>query len=223
VQALLYLAVARRLYPEADAWTFETRYLATRTEARVGWTPERDAEIRRRLATAWESIQREAFGATPGESCSSCPYRDRCPDLRAYLADADPTNPLPTTATLEELVIARQRLRDLAEIADVRRKDIDNLLRERLTSAGHDYEDVRGYRVRIKTRRQESIEQGAACLEALARVTRLELSTLIDAACTVRASELRRAIPDRADVLAVLDEYVSLDPVTYIEIRSRSE
>lgn len=154
-QALLYLAGARALWPEAKRVRFTQVWLALLPVVwprSIDWTPDLDRRARAAGRSVLEEIHREiawAPLAEPSVICRTCPHVARCP---LYAGEEDRGEAI-VVATAESLVLQTERARTRTKVYDRIARAGERELRALLELEGEEGFLAADRRVAIRTTR----------------------------------------------------------------------
>ncbi|MGE0709134.1 MAG: PD-(D/E)XK nuclease family protein [Planctomycetota bacterium] len=216
-QVGLRLAALRALHPgarvEALVW-----WVDQDVQVSVPWSEREDWFARLRVRIAYGQLQRGESTPRVGAPCARCPFRQRC---WAYQEELRTLEAAPPAASARRddprwLLEERERLKQVAALAEAGRRDLDEAIRARIDARG----ELRAgdLRARLITRRLHGWSPLALPIvaDALQRDA-LELLEEVGQVSTTKLRALLQDVPEEAR--AAVEAHATRDVTQYVEVR----
>ncbi len=231
-QTLYYLMAAKEKYPERTPeivfW-----YVKKNIRMTFRWDEVVDSMARATAAGVLKRIARMDserpdgdWPASPGIACRWCDCRETCDARRVWeeeSADLAISTGDFTTYPNERLVVERRRLSDLAALAEVRRRAMDEVLRSRLLASGEPIH-VGDFTARIVAKRRKqypSVGETAAALVGAIGGDFGVISTEIAAVAGKAVDAYLRGLgkDDRTKAESALEQVINFEGSPFVEVR----
>ncbi|MGE3376472.1 MAG: RecB family exonuclease [Vicinamibacteria bacterium] len=217
-QVGLRLAAARARWPEAPRVEALVWWVDQDARVTVPWTRREDEFARLRARIGYRQLRRGDQTPRLGAHCADCPFRGRCDAYQEELRrlEAAPPDRAQDGETPRRLLEERERLKQVAALAEGARRDLDERIRRRIGDRG----ELRAgdLRAKLVTRRRRDVSPRVLrtlatsldrdpldLLEEVGQVSATKLRTLLDGA----PEEARRAV----------EAQVCHDATSYVEVR----
>jgi hypothetical protein len=226
-QASLYLAAARAWVLKATQGQDDGReilctfaFLAVGSKITARWSPELDVFARSRARAAHAAWSRGHDRARITPACARCFARERCKPYQEHVAKLEVVGDPPELRhmPLPELLRQRARLKQIADLADGRRVDLDRELLERMDRSGQKSFELGDWKPIVTERRSGSYD--VSVVPELAAEAGKDPYEVLRTVCRVSADGVKKFVKGNEQLERLAERYRDPTKTRFVQVRA---
>lgn len=228
-QVALYLAAAEKKYGGQGIIQARWHYIRREQTMMLGYDEWHVASMLGYARALDRSLAEEReWRGTVGAHCRWCDYRSKCAyyadHLNSLTADVVAVRGMVEEMGWPDIVSERERLKDIAKLAEARRQELDKLLLDHLESINEKSANYGGMTVTRTQRKSRSFPNQDALLHALASASGQDWHEIRRAIVDVGSTRLKKWLrtvgkDQRAKVQEAIDRHVDVGASFHIRVK----